>query len=180
MPKRNRPQGLSSSVNDKVSASGAAEITQGTDPEMQAKIERAAAVSANVAAAYTELVRAQQQAWLNYQRQSSIAYFDLIDSQQQAHWKASEPVEKVRNKLMASFATPQTRESLQKRQEIHQDLQRAQSELASNKELQDQLTNARSAYLQANIEATKEAQDRCMKAYWNLLDTLKNAGGSAK
>jgi len=173
MPKRND---LTEQTSASATPEGStAETTQGAATETQANTERTAASGPNVAAAYTDLVRAQQQAGLEYQAQCSEAYFDLIDSQQQAHWRANKPVEEARRKLMANCTVPQTKESWEKCQDAYQDLVQAESQLASNKELQDELLNAHSAYLRANIEAAKKAQDRCIRAYWSYLDALKDA-----
>jgi hypothetical protein len=180
MPKRNEPQEPSPGLTEEAGGSAKSELstaqtTPGAYAETQANTEGGAVSCANVAVAYNELVREEQQAGLEYQRQCSEAYFVLVNSHQQAHWEANKPVEEARRRVMISCSGPQTPESWEKCQQAYQELAGAESELANNRELQDQLLKAHSAYLRANIEAAKKAQDRCIRAYWTYLDALKNA-----
>jgi hypothetical protein len=168
MPRKSEPKELSV---EETAAAAAAEIAE--------RAEKSAAATASVAAAHAELVQAHHQAEVEYHRQASEAYFDLIDSQQKAYWKAIEPVEEARRKYIANCSAPQTQENWQICQDAYQELVRAESDFANNRELRDEIAEAHAAHWKAHIEAVKKAQGRAVRAYWAFLDALKEAGATS-
>ena len=144
--------------------------------EEEAK-EAGTATSARVfASAYADWVRAQQQAWLDYQQRCTIAYLEMVARQQQLQTEAWRPVEQAYAKfLQAGSGVGLDRESWQSYQNAYQEYIKAQGEYSVNEEFQNRFIDAYKAFLQVQREASNAAQNRSQEAQQAYLGELKEA-----
>lgn len=128
------------------------------------------------ASAYSDWVRAQQEAWLDYQQRCTIAYLEMVARQQQLQTEAWRPVEEAYAKfLQAGSGIGLDRDSWQSYQNAYQKYIKAQWEYSVNEEFQNRFMDAYKAYLQAQREASDAAQNRCREAQQAYLRKLKEA-----
>jgi hypothetical protein len=137
-------------------------------------VETGSASNEDVVTAYFEYIRAQQEAWLDYQRHCSEAHFKRMTRQANAEWKAVSPIYEAQGRLMKTGdAVTQNPDKWQDYQEAYQQQVKAQSEYLQNKEYQEELKAAYLDYVEAEREAAKKAQKRSLDAYKTYLDALK-------
>jgi hypothetical protein len=128
------------------------------------------------ASAYSDWVRAQQEAWLDYQQRCTIAYLEMVARQQQLQTEAWRPVEQAYAKfLQAGSGIGLDRDSWQSYQNAYQEYIKAQWEYSVNEEFQNRFIDAFKAFLEVQREASNAAQNRSQEALQAYLGELKEA-----
>ncbi len=128
------------------------------------------------ASAYADWVRAQQQAWLDYQQRCTLAYLEMVARQQQLQAEAWRPVEEAYARfLQAGSGLGLDRDSWKSYQNAYQEYIKAQWEYSVNEEFQNSFIDAYKAFLQVQREASNAAQNRSQEAQQVYLEELKEA-----
>lgn len=126
--------------------------------------------------AYADWTRQQQEISLNYQRQCSDAYYQLMNDLNEVVAKSKRPVEEAQMKLMlAAPAASVDQDSWQNYQQLQQDLNKVLSDFQGDNSRQEAFQKAYETYNAATQKAQEEAQNRMQQANQEYLRVLKEA-----
>jgi hypothetical protein len=126
--------------------------------------------------AYADWNQQQQEISVNYQRQCSDAYFQLMNDVNEITAKAKRPVEEAHLKLMLAGPTANVdQDSWQKYQQLQQDYNKALADFQSDQSRQEAFQKAYENYNAATQKAQEEAQNRMTRSNQEYLKVLKEA-----
>jgi hypothetical protein len=124
--------------------------------------------------AYADWLQQQQAISLNYQRQGSDAYFQLMNDLNEIAAKSKRPVEEAHLKLMLAGPTANVdQDSLQNYQQLQQDCNKVLADFQNDQSLQEAVQKAYDNYNATTQKAHEEAQNRITQSNQEYLKVLK-------
>lgn len=134
------------------------------------------AVAQRFTNAYADWTRQQQDISLNYQRQCSDAYYQLINELNEVVAKSKRPIEEAQLKLMLAAPTANVdQESWQSYQQLQEDLNKVLTDFQNDNSRQEAFQQAYENYNAATQKTQQDAHNRMQQANQEYLKVLKEA-----